>query len=592
MKSIRGLALVYIVMTILFLVVILAAAAFMAGPLSKRVKAVETGKTLDAAISAVIGFAATKGRLPTTAEFVSAVRKADDAWGNALVFIPDASMTTVPVGSTEAICRLKTTGITITTAGAPVPNVAFLILSRGPNLNNQTGAVAAAAISVPDGDTVIDSYAGNGVYDIPGPARPEVFDDIVRWVTLDDLKSRLGCSGPTQGRLKILNNELPSVCSGQAYNATLYSDGGVLPCLPWSYTALPAGLTMAPATGVISGSVSAPGVYPVTFTRTDSGGNTVQKILNLNVRACPSWMGGFDSASSPGGTLSGGAAIGGSGAAGTASALALIGVSPSFIPTDQGGAGYPKFSFEQNQAFSITAWVKLTQFPTSPPASFIYPFVSKPGTGAQMSGYYLELHSSAFNPPNTSGRHRIAFRLIGDAGGSQTITVYNTTNITTLNAWYHVAASYSGSGLASGVRIYVNGASGKTAYQDTLGARSIINTNPLTVGYYSAPAAWNSVYNSIYIDEVHMYGAEVRRLGAARVGGGIVMSPSITGTSERINCGTVCEAFYPKGAQVTLSAYPSPGSSFTGWSGGGCSGTGACTVTLGDDINVTATFTP
>ena len=34
------------------------------------------------------------------------------------------------------------------------------------------------------------------------------------------------------------------------------------------------------------------------------------------------------------------------------------------------------------------------------------------------------------------------------------------------------------------------------------------------------------------------------------------------------------------GVPVTLSPYPNVGSHFTGWSGGGCSGTGTCTVTL------------
>jgi beta-lactam-binding protein with PASTA domain len=34
-----------------------------------------------------------------------------------------------------------------------------------------------------------------------------------------------------------------------------------------------------------------------------------------------------------------------------------------------------------------------------------------------------------------------------------------------------------------------------------------------------------------------------------------------------------------------------PGSTFTGWSGGGCSGTSNCVVTLNSDTAVTATFT-
>jgi hypothetical protein len=41
---------------------------------------------------------------------------------------------------------------------------------------------------------------------------------------------------------------------------------------------------------------------------------------------------------------------------------------------------------------------------------------------------------------------------------------------------------------------------------------------------------------------------------------------------------------------VTLTATPTEGSTFAGWSGGGCSGTGTCQLTLSSDQDVTATF--
>jgi hypothetical protein len=57
-----------------------------------------------------------------------------------------------------------------------------------------------------------------------------------------------------------------------------------------------------------------------------------------------------------------------------------------------------------------------------------------------------------------------------------------------------------------------------------------------------------------------------------------------------IACPTKCTATYLKGAKVTLTATPAAGSTFAGWSGGGCSGTGPCTVTMSAAQLVTATF--
>jgi hypothetical protein len=69
-------------------------------------------------------------------------------------------------------------------------------------------------------------------------------------------------------------------------------------------------------------------------------------------------------------------------------------------------------------------------------------------------------------------------------------------------------------------------------------------------------------------------------------------SGSVTSSPAGINCGGgTCSAFYNHGTTVTLTASPSAGSTFTGWSGGGCAGTGTCTVTMLAATAVTAGFT-
>jgi hypothetical protein len=66
---------------------------------------------------------------------------------------------------------------------------------------------------------------------------------------------------------------------------------------------------------------------------------------------------------------------------------------------------------------------------------------------------------------------------------------------------------------------------------------------------------------------------------------------TVTTTDGAINCGSSCTSTYGSGSGVTLNAQPGLNSTFTGWSGGGCSGTGSCTIAISEDTSVTATFT-
>ena len=90
-------------------------------------------------------------------------------------------------------------------------------------------------------------------------------------------------------------------------------------------------------------------------------------------------------------------------------------------------------------------------------------------------------------------------------------------------------------------------------------------------------------------------------------------SGTVTSDPSGISCGTDCDHAYPMETvedcaydpeigrvvctfdvftqDVTLTATADAGSTFTGWSGGGCSGTEPCEVTMDEDKTVTATFT-
>jgi hypothetical protein len=65
---------------------------------------------------------------------------------------------------------------------------------------------------------------------------------------------------------------------------------------------------------------------------------------------------------------------------------------------------------------------------------------------------------------------------------------------------------------------------------------------------------------------------------------------TVTSTPAGINCGPTCAAVFNQNTVVTLTAAAAAGSTFGGWSGGGCTGTGTCTVTMNAAQTVTATF--
>lgn len=68
--------------------------------------------------------------------------------------------------------------------------------------------------------------------------------------------------------------------------------------------------------------------------------------------------------------------------------------------------------------------------------------------------------------------------------------------------------------------------------------------------------------------------------------GGVASSPA------GISCGSDCSESYPNGTSVTLTATPASGYTFSGWSGGGCSGTAPCMVAMTAARTVMAAFVP
>jgi len=222
----KGFTIVELAIVLVIVGILISLGISMIGPLSKRAKVSETRGVVDAGAESLTGYAATNRRLPTTVQFAAALQKASDAWGNTLYYIVDGSLT----GTADAICGRRSTYITVRncrnaacTIYADVQNVAFIIGSFGSNFNNQTAATqtvtAAATINIYDAGLAVDGHAGD-----LGGARTEPYDDIIKWVTVEELRTKTGCAGH---QLRVVNNELPAGNVTNTYGAAVYGDGGV-----------------------------------------------------------------------------------------------------------------------------------------------------------------------------------------------------------------------------------------------------------------------------------------------------------------------------------------------------------------------------
>ncbi len=111
---------------------------------------------------------------------------------------------------------------------------------------------------------------------------------------------------------------------------------------------------------------------------------------------------------------------------------------------------------------------------------------------------------------------------------------------------------------------------------------STLLPGPNEIDAFAYDTAGNSVSSYIWLNHILTY-----MLTVNKTGGG---TGTVTSSPSGVNCGSDCSQVYDENTSVTLTANPSTGSAFTGWSGGGCSGTGTCTVAMTAATTVTANF--
>jgi hypothetical protein len=164
---------------------------------------------------------------------------------------------------------------------------------------------------------------------------------------------------------------------------------------------------------------------------------------------------------------------------------------------------------------------------------------------------------------------------------------------------YHATAfTISGNAGGAGATLsYAINGSPKTVTADGGGNYQIPVPNhwsgtvtPSKTGYSFTPT--NRSYTDVAADKTGQdYTASLNtyQLSVSKnVPGGGTVSSNPAG----INCGAICSYTFDANTSITLIVVPISPYTFGGWSGGGCSGTGTCTVNMISNLSVTAMFNP
>lgn len=183
--------------------------------------------------------------------------------------------------------------------------------------------------------------------------------------------------------------------------------------------------------------------------------------------------------------------------------------------------------------------------------------------------------------------------------GTCTLTITAATTVTanfTLNTWLlTVVPAGTGAGTITSSPAGINcGATCTATYND-----STMVALTATPGVQSLFAGWGGACSgagacTVTMDQARSVTAtftlQSYALTVATAGNGASFG-SVTSSPTGISCGSSCSDSYAAGTVVTLTASAATGAVFTGWSGGGCTGSGTCAVTVEAATSVTATFT-
>lgn len=264
----QGFTLIELAIVLIVIGLLIGLGASLIGPLTKRAKVTETREAVKQAKEAVLGYVVKNGYLPSTLEEAGA-RKLD-AWARDIQYFKASEIVS------GDICGKNTTSIQInecTNTNCSVyltkSNIAFIIYSTGEDGNGSCTGTSSPFYVREQGMP----YNPPCSYTLTNPQYN--YDDIVAYVSLDEIRALRGCPQP----LTIVSpTVLPEGQEDSFYSYSLQAIGGKP---PYTWTgSVGNGLTISQS-GLISGTINVNNQPPNTGELTDcSSSLTINATVN------------------------------------------------------------------------------------------------------------------------------------------------------------------------------------------------------------------------------------------------------------------------------------------------------------------------
>ncbi len=236
----KGFSLLEMALVLVIIGVLLSAGITVFNVLYKKSKLSQSEEVLKAVVENLISKASSDKCLPSSVDsgdpnaplLPNDIEQRQDSFLKYIRYIPANEMVSSTCSTTSNICNKKSTSLAVIlcknedcSSSETIDNVAFVVVSGGWNKNLQVNFNDTATITINSTTTTkrairvyypnvnIDSYSSSHTT-YGDPNRVEEFDDIVKYITLDQLRTKIGCEG---SQLKIITTELPVAYQNRNY---------------------------------------------------------------------------------------------------------------------------------------------------------------------------------------------------------------------------------------------------------------------------------------------------------------------------------------------------------------------------------------